>query len=95
MRSNIVILSALPLLASAASTSGSWGGGVNYSKIFGGGLSTNASIHYPGQSDYNTTTVQRWSTWAEPIFAVTIKPATDEDVQYIVSLRPCPLPGIF
>ncbi|EAU36716.1 conserved hypothetical protein [Aspergillus terreus NIH2624] len=84
MRSNTVILAALPLVASAASTSGNWGGGVNYSKIFGGGLSANASIHYPGQPDYNTTTVQRWSTWAEPTFAVTIKPATDEDVQYII-----------
>ncbi|KAE8391158.1 hypothetical protein BDV23DRAFT_171897 [Aspergillus alliaceus] len=61
--------------------SSNWGRGVNYSKIFGGRLSANASIHYPGQPEYNTTTVQRWSTWAEPTFAVTIKPVTDGDIR--------------
>jgi hypothetical protein len=78
------VLAIFPLLAAARSTSSTRSANVNYSRIFGG-LSANASIHYPGQADYNTTTVQRWSTWDEPTFAVTIKPATDEDVQYIVS----------
>lgn len=80
-----VAFAAFPLIASAVSTSGQGDGQVNYSKIFGGGLSAKASIHYPGQADYNTTTVPRWSTWEEPTFAVTIQPATDKDVQYIVS----------
>ncbi|CAI7668893.1 unnamed protein product [Penicillium manginii] len=77
------VLAIFPLLAAARSTSSTRSANVNYSRIFGG-LSANASIHYPGQADYNTTTVQRWSTWDEPTFAVTIKPATDEDVQYII-----------
>ena len=60
-------------------------GDVNYTSIFAHGLSTGASIHYPTQVDYNTSTIQRYDLWDQPTFAITIKPATDEDVQYIVS----------
>jgi hypothetical protein len=59
--------------------------GVNYTSIFASGLSSGASIHYTSDADYNTTTIQPWSYWAEPTYSVTIKPATDADVQYIVS----------
>lgn len=69
-------LATSPLLASTQ--------GVNYTRIFASGLSSGASIHYPSQADYNTSTVQRASIWDPPTFSVTIKPAIDEDVQYIV-----------
>lgn len=59
--------------------------GANYTSIFASGLSSGASIHFPSQADFNTSTVQRYSVWEEPTFAVTIKPATDGDVQLIVS----------
>lgn len=81
-------LAAFPLLATAWPTYDARStNGVNYTSIFASGLSPGASIHFPSQADYNTTTVQRWSTWDEPTFAVTIKPAIDSDVQYIVGGR--------
>lgn len=79
-------MAGLPFLATAWPTYDTWSSnGVNYTSIFNSGLSPGASIHFPSQADYNTTTVQRWSTWDEPTFAVTIKPAIGSDVQYIVS----------
>jgi len=77
----LAFLAGLPFLATAWSTSTN---AVNYTAIFSSGLSPGASIHFPNQTDYNTTTVQRWSTWEQPTFAVTIKPAIDSDVQYII-----------
>ncbi len=63
--------------------------GVNYTSIFALGLSPGASIHYPSQANFNTSTVQRYSLWEDPTFAVTIKPATERDVQLIVSGKLC------
>lgn len=84
MRSAI-FLTGFPFLAGAWSPYDTRStNGVNYTSIFAPGLSSGASIHYLSQADYNTTTVQRWSTWDEPTFSVTIKPATDEDIQYII-----------
>lgn len=86
--SKAFLLAILPSLASAWPTLDYRAdSGVNYTGIFASGLSPGASIHYPDQPDYNETTVQRWSTWKPPTFVVTIKPAIDSDVQYIVRLR--------
>ncbi|KAL8990177.1 MAG: hypothetical protein Q9169_008190 [Polycauliona sp. 2 TL-2023] len=66
--------------------------GFGYESIFASGLSANASFHYPSQADYNTSTVQRYSYWEDPTFAVTIKPATERDVQLIVGHKQQYLP---
>ena len=81
-------LAAFPFLATAWPIYDTWStNGVNYTSIFASGLSPGASIHFPTQADYNTTTIQRWSTWDEPTFAVTIKPAIESDIQYLVGER--------
>ncbi|KAF2204952.1 FAD-binding domain-containing protein [Delitschia confertaspora ATCC 74209] len=71
-----------PLLATAQSLFDARS--TNYTAIFASGLSSGASIHFPNQPDYNTSIVQRYSTWDQPDFFVTIKPATDQDVQYVI-----------
>jgi hypothetical protein len=58
--------------------------GANYTALFAPGLSSNASIHYTTDTDYNTSVVQPWSFWSQPTYSVAIKPATVADVQYIV-----------
>ena len=87
MHSHVVsFLASFPFLAAAWSTFDTRStNGVNYTSIFAPGLSSGASIWYPGQADYNTSTVQRATLFDPPTFAVTIKPAIDADVQYIVS----------
>jgi hypothetical protein len=59
----------------------------NYTSIFEPCLSSGAQIFYPNQADYNTSVLQRASTWESPTFAVTVKPAMDSDVQCVVSLE--------
>lgn len=85
MHSIAAFFASFPFLVAAWSTNDRRSNeGVNYTSIFASGLSSSASIHYPGQADYNTSTVQRATIWDAPTFAVTIKPVTDEDVRYIV-----------
>ena len=87
MRSVATFVASFPFLTAALSTYDRRSpDGVNYTSIFANGLSAGASIWYPGQAGYNDSTVQRWTHWDEPTFAVTIKPATDQDVQYIVGV---------
>ncbi|KAK5656801.1 hypothetical protein OQA88_4349 [Cercophora sp. LCS_1] len=78
-------LAAFPLLATASPAFDLRSqGDVNYTAIFAQGLSPGATLHFPSQPDYNTSVIQRWSTWAEPTFAVTIKPAVVADIQFII-----------
>lgn len=85
MHSVAVFLASFPFLVAAWSTFDRRStDGVNYTSVFAPGLSSGASIYFPRQADYNTSTVQRATIWDAPTFAVTIKPANDEDVQYIV-----------
>ncbi|KAK3995176.1 FAD-binding domain-containing protein [Cladorrhinum sp. PSN332] len=87
------LLAGFPFLAAALTTGdrravarGYTGPGpvLNITAVFGPGLSSGASIHFPTDSDFNTTTTQRWSNWHSPSFTVTIKPSTEQDVQFIV-----------
>ena len=55
----------------------------NINEIFRPVLSSEAEI-YLG-SDYHKDVVPRWSTYKEPSYVATIKPASEEDVQMIVS----------
>ena len=85
MHSVAAFLASFSFLAAARSTYDTRStDSVNYTSIFDPGLSSGASIYYPGQADYNTSTVQRATIWDPPTFAVTIKPAIDKDVQDIV-----------
>ncbi|KAF2172607.1 hypothetical protein M409DRAFT_16570 [Zasmidium cellare ATCC 36951] len=56
----------------------------NYSAIYSPCLSKGAHIYYPYQANYNTSVLQRASTWDSPTFAVTVKPACNSDVQCVV-----------
>ena len=80
----IAILS-LPSVASQKVYPVTTAGSVNYTALYSPCLSAKASIYYATQPDYNTSVLQRASVWDAPIFAVTIKPATDGDVQCVVS----------
>lgn len=91
-------LAAFPFLAAALSTYHRRStNDLNFTSILLPGLSSGASILYPAQVDYNTSTVQRATIWDPPTFAVTIKPANEKDIQYVVralSLRSATLrPG--
>jgi hypothetical protein len=79
-------LAVLPFLATAWPTIYGRPGldGANYTGLFAPGLSSNASIHYTTDRDYNTSVTQPWSFWSQPTYSVSIKPATVADVQYIV-----------
>ena len=78
-------LAAFPFLAAAWSTYDRRStNDLNFTSIFLPGLSSGASILYPAQADYNTSTVQRATIWDPPTFAVTFKPANEKDIQYIV-----------
>lgn len=57
----------------------------NYSAIYSPCLSSSAHIYYPYQANYNTSVLQRASTWDSPTFAVTVKPACNSDVECVVS----------
>lgn len=71
----VLVVAALSATASAAA---------NLTAIFGGHLSSGAQILYPTSPNYTTQVQQRWTTWDQPSFIGTIKPATEGDVQTIV-----------
>jgi len=75
-------ISALLILAARASICGA----TNLTAEFASGLSLGAEIFLPNDPNAANKTTQRYTTWAEPTFLGTIKPATEGDVKYIVSL---------
>ncbi|OQE10144.1 hypothetical protein PENFLA_c090G01387 [Penicillium flavigenum] len=54
----------------------------NYSALLSN-LSSSTEVYYPSDANW-TDTVQRWSAWDEPTFALAIKPASVADLQTIV-----------
>jgi hypothetical protein len=47
-------------------------------------LSPGTGVFLPSDSNYTTETIQRWDTFSEPSYVVSVKPALDTDVQKIV-----------
>ena len=49
-------------------------------------LSKTSEIFLPSESNYTLETTQRWNAFSAPTYVVSVKPATDSDVQKIVRL---------
>lgn len=49
-------------------------------------LSPTSTLYIPSQVNYTLLTTQRWNAFSEPTYIVSVKPATDLDVQKIVRL---------
>ena len=47
-------------------------------------LSPEASVYLPSDNNYTLETTQRWNAFSAPMYVVSVKPATDSDVQRIV-----------
>lgn len=52
-------------------------------------LSKDASLYFPGNSQYENST-DRWSAYAKPTIAVVLEPGSSQDVATTVWLLPCP-----
>ena len=52
-------------------------------------LSPGSEVYLPTDSNFTdeTAITQRWNSFSEPTYAVAVKPATEGDVQKVVSLR--------
>ena len=49
-------------------------------------LTTTSDVHLPSESNYTSETTQRWNALSAPTYVVSVKPATEFDVQKIVRL---------
>lgn len=64
---------------------------IDMKRIFGPSLSSGAQIFLSSDARYTAEVPPRWTEWDKPTFFGTIKPATEADVQAIVSeIRVCP-----
>lgn len=59
--------------------------GNDIAAIFGPVLTPEAHIFLPSDGDYDDNVMARWSTFNDPSYVATVKPATETDVQAIVS----------
>lgn len=59
--------------------------GADIKLLFGPGLSHDAQIWLPSDANYTEEVKQRWAVYQEPSYLGAIKPATERDVQTIVS----------
>ncbi|KAJ5423902.1 FAD binding domain protein [Penicillium cf. griseofulvum] len=82
MQFNFGVLLALTCLVTAESYATT----TDVYKIFRPVLSSEAHIYVAGDSDYDVEhVVPRWSTYKEPSYIATITPASEEDVQNIIT----------
>ena len=58
---------------------------LNLAALFGPSLSPGAEIFLRSDSQWSTQVTQRWTIHEAPSYAGAIKPATEEDIQNIVS----------
>ena len=61
--------------------------GPEIASYFRAHLSKASGVYLPSDSNYNQETLPRWNAFSAPTYIVSVKPATDQDVQKIV----CPL----
>ena len=50
-------------------------------------LSQASDVFLPYQTNYTEKTTQRWNAFSAPTYTVSVKPASDRDVQKIVTLH--------
>jgi hypothetical protein len=62
---------------------------LNLTALFGPSLSPAAEIILPSDSEWSSEVTQRWTIHDAPSYAGAIKPATEKDVQNIVSRYHC------
>ena len=60
--------------------------GAEVASYFRKHLSNASGIYLPSESNYTLETTQRWNAFSAPTYIVSVKPATDVDIQKIVSL---------
>lgn len=60
--------------------------GAEVASYFRRNLSNASDIFLPSESNYTLETTQRWNAFSAPTYIVSVKPATDVDIQKIVSL---------
>ena len=60
--------------------------GAEVASYFRRHLSNASDIFLPSESNYTLETTQRWNAFSAPTYIVSVKPATDVDIQKIVSL---------
>ena len=58
----------------------------NLTDLFGPNLSPNAQILLPSDTNFTARLTQRWTNYNAPSYTGAIKPATEADIQNIVSL---------
>jgi hypothetical protein len=80
MQFNLILLLALTAVVTAESHPNA----TNINAIFRPVLSSEAQIYLPTGANYDDVAT-RWSTYKEPSYIATIKPATERDVRMIVS----------
>lgn len=51
-------------------------------------LSKAAEVYLPSQSNYTLETTARWNAFSAPTYVISVKPASDQDVQTLVCSPP-------
>ena len=60
--------------------------GAEVASYFRKHLSKASGIYLPSENNYTLETTQRWNAFSAPTYIISVKPATDLDIQKIVSL---------
>lgn len=60
--------------------------GAEVASYFRKNLSKASDIYLPSGTNYTLETTQRWNAFSAPTYILSVKPATDVDIQKIVSL---------
>lgn len=55
-------------------------------RFFQDRLSSGSKVYLPSDSNYTQEATQRWNAFSAPSYIVSVKPATEEDIQIIASL---------
>ena len=79
-----ILFSCLILLSTSATVFAQTGPEV--ATYFKERLSDASTVFLPSESNYTLETTQRWNAFSAPTYIVSVKPATDLDVQKIVGL---------
>lgn len=58
---------------------------VNVKSLFASSLSKDTEFFLPSDANYSQSVTQRWDIFTEPTYLGAVKPATEKDIQTIVS----------
>ena len=59
--------------------------GAEVASYFRRHLSEASDVYLPSENKYTLETTQRWNAFSAPTYIISVKPATDLDIQKIVS----------